>query len=65
MFRHMVNVLVDLVSFGASTVMLLATSQLVLIVIGHSLVGTYCYWPIIIGVIMSPAILVGMPKHFW
>ncbi|XP_071796512.1 uncharacterized protein [Asterias amurensis] len=63
--RHMVNVLVDLVSFGASTVMLLATSQLVLIVIGHSLVGTYCYWPIIIGVIMSPAILVGMPKHFW
>ena len=63
--RHAVNVLVDLASFGGGTVMLLATSELVLVVIGPELYGTYCYWPLIIGAIMCPAIWVGMPKHFW
>ncbi|XP_022084958.1 amino acid transporter AVT1F-like isoform X2 [Acanthaster planci] len=63
--RHTVNVLVDLASFGGGTVMLLATSELILVVIGPQLYGTYCYWPLIIGAIMCPAIWVGMPKHFW
>ncbi|XP_038064439.1 amino acid transporter AVT1F-like isoform X2 [Patiria miniata] len=63
--RHTVNVLVDLASFGGGTAMLLATSELVLIVVGPGLFGTYCYWPLIIGAIMCPAIWVGMPKHFW
>ncbi|XP_022085034.1 amino acid permease 2-like [Acanthaster planci] len=63
--RMAINTVVDLNIFTANVMMLLIIPDLLYIIAGPSVHGTFCYWPLAFGLIVLPFMWLGALKDLW